>query len=378
MDTKVFATRAEKRTKDNPHIPGVHIIGLDMGYSAPKCFYEGGNFVFPNFCQKINNEIFGKLSKSDLVYEDLATGDRYYVGEAAAKTLSNDTIVSEDSLFGRNHYLHPNFLITLRTALGLALWDVNTDGHDVFVQTGLPPEYIKRDEQFLRAAIEQEHNFRLTSGNETREFHLVITCNNVDVIYQPMGTLYSVVFDNNGNPTSAMNEYMNSNIMVFDGGFGTLDKFIIANKQIDTKTTNPNLGMKRVLEEARELIRKDYNTDISIPAMQTCLRTGMIQVNDLINFRTASYPVEAYIEKANEMVKAEAFDDIKDYVFKIKYLIMSGGTGAAWYDYFRDRLAGVETLTVVPGNSNSTLPIIYSNARGYYMYRLMQMKMQRK
>lgn len=378
MDTKVFATRAEKRCKDNPHIAGVHILGLDMGYSSPKCVYEGGNFMFPNFCQKITGELFGKLSKSDLIYEDIETGEKYCVGDMATKSISEDTLVAEDSLYGRNHYLHPNFIINLRTALGLALWNVETDGHDVFIQTGLPPAYMLQDEVYLRNAIERTHQFRLTSGDETKTFNLTFTKENVDVMYQPMGTFYSTVFDNNGNPTPAMAEYMNSNIMVFDGGFGTLDKFVVYEKELKNKSSDENLGMKRVLEEARELIRKDFGTDISIPAMQTCLKTGKIQVNDMVNLTTRTYAIDTYIEKANEIVREEAFESIKNYVFKIKYLIMSGGTGAAWYNYFKERLKNVESLQVIQGNTNSSLPMVYSNARGYYMYRLMQFKMQRK
>ena len=75
MDTKAFSTRSENKQKENPRVKGMHVIGLDMGYSGPKCVHENGNFVFPNYCQKITGEIFGELGKHDYVYEDLETGD---------------------------------------------------------------------------------------------------------------------------------------------------------------------------------------------------------------------------------------------------------------------------------------------------------------
>lgn len=34
------------------------------------------------------------------------------------------------------------------------------------------------------------------------------------------------------------------------------------------------------------------------------------------------------------MVREEAFDYIKNDLASAQFLIMSGGTGAAWYDYF--------------------------------------------
>lgn len=376
MDTKTFSTKTERRIKDNPHISGTHIIGLDMGYSGPKCFHEKGNFVFPNYCQKLTGELFGELNKADIIYEDLETHEKYCVGEMATKSLSEDAVVAEDSLFGRNHYLHPNFLIVFRTAIGVALWDIQTDGSDVFLQTGLPPAYITKDEPYLRSVIEKQHRFNITMGKETKSFDITLRPENIDVMYQPMGTFYSVVIDQNGNLTPNIGNYMNSNLMVFDGGFGTLDKFFVKGKQLESKDTNPNLGMKRVLEETRKLIHQDLNTSISIPAMQTCLKTGKLRVNDMVNLTVKEYPIEKYLQEANELVREEAFESIKDYVFDIKYLIMTGGTGAAWYDYFKNRLKGIP-LEVIPGNNGSNLPTVYANARGYYMYRLNQFKMRK-
>ena len=376
MNTRNFSTRTEYRQKNNPKCDNVHIIGLDMGYSGPKCFHENGNFVFPNYCQKLTGELFGKLSKTDIIYEDIKSSDKYCVGEIASRSLSENDVVAEDALFGRNHYLHPNFLITFRTSLALALWDIDTDGSDVFIQTGLPPAYIKQDEPYLRSVIRQNHNFKVTMGDETKTFDITIKDDQIDVMYQPMGSFYSIAIDANGNITGNLADYMNSNLMVFDGGFGTLDKFFVKGKQLETKDTNPNLGMKRVLEETRKLIQQELNTSVSIPAMQTCLKTGVIKVNDLVNLTVKEYPISPYLEKANEKVREEAFESIKDYVFDIKYLIMTGGTGSAWCEYFKEKLKNIP-LNVIPGNQNSSLPTVYANARGYYMYRLNQFKMRK-
>jgi plasmid segregation protein ParM len=370
MDTRSFSTRTEFREKENPKKEGTHIIGLDLGYSSPKCFHENGNFCFPNFCKKLKGELFGELNRNEIIYEDMESGERYYVGELATKSLRNDDVVTEDSLFGRNHYLHPDFLVVARTSLGIALWNTDTDGSDVFLQTGLPPAYIDQDEPYLRSVLQQTHHFAVTLGKVRKEFTITLTADQVDVMYQPMGTVYSIIFDANGKGIPNAREYLNSNLLVFDGGFGTLDTFFVRGKQLESKDTNGNLGMKRVIEEARRMISKEYGVNISIPAMQNCFKTGKFQQTNLINLKQTSHDVEPYLMKANALVQAEAFDSIKDYVFDIRYLIMSGGTGAAWYDYFKDRLSGITSLEVVKGNANSGLPVIYANARGYYMYRL--------
>ena len=57
-------------------------------------------------------------------------------------------------------------------------------------------------------------------------------------------------------------------------------------------------------------------------------------------------------------------------------LIISGGTGEAWYDKIKGRLKGMKTLKIIPANINDQYPLIYSVVRGYYLYcyRVMGMK----
>ena len=374
MDTKLFATKTEHKLVPFPKIDGLHIVGLDMGYSGPKCIYEDGYFVFPNFCKKLAGELFNDLNKNDMLYEDLETGETYCVGDMAYRSITSDAVVEEASLFGRNHYLHPSFLVSFRTAFGKALWNKNTDGSDVIIQTGLPPAYIAKDSPYLKSTCLGRHHYKLTIGKETKEFDFTLLEENFFIMYQPMGTYYSTVIDQNGNPTKDYKTYMNSNLLVCDGGFGTWDKFLIQANQL-IKDTNPTLGMKRVLEETRKLIQKELGAEVSIPAMQEILKSGKVKVMDRVLIKDVYYPISEYLEKANDMVKEEAFESIKDCVFDIKYLIMTGGTGLAWYPYFKERLAGVSSLQVIPGNYNTEdMSIVYANARGYYMYRYMMLK----
>ena len=53
------------------------------------------------------------------------------------------------------------------------------------------------------------------------------------------------------------------------------------------------------------------------------------------------------------------------------FILVTGGTGEAWLDKIRDYFSGLKTVRVMTGNENDHLPMIYSNARGYYMYRYM-------
>jgi len=376
MDTRAFSTKSERKTRINPSIPGIHLLGLDMGYSGIKCFYENGNFVFPNFVKKLVGPIFGDLNKYDMIHENIETGVKHFVGEKAVKGLDQDTPGS-NAQFDRNHYLSDDFVITFETALGMAFWDVQTNGNDIFIQTGLPPAYLTRDEMYIRKAMEGNHQFALTIGSERKTFNITLKSDQIDVMSQPMGTYYSVVINDEGKITPNIKEYSGSRFMVFDGGFGTLDKFLIENNSLVDSETDANLGMRRVFDETRELIQKELGVDVSIMAMQNVLKTGKVRATDYITLDVVDYEIDTYLDKANELVREEAFKSIRNQVPKLRYLIMTGGTGAAWYDYFKQRLQ-IPGLEVMLGNANSNLPAIYANARGYYMYRLNLLRQQRK
>lgn len=370
MDTQSYATRSEWIRRDNPKKEGKHIIGLDMGYSAAKGFYDGGYFCIPNFTTPVTGEIFGEPRADDILYEDLDTHKKYYVGKAALESLDQESVTDENALLGRDHYLSQGFRIVARAAIGLALWNVNTDGHDVLIQTGLPPAFLSEDEEYIRYAFEGEHVYKLSYGSETRRFHYTIRHENVDVMKQPMGTFYSVAFNNEGKMTPTGASLFRADTVIFDGGFGTLDKFILMNGgRQSVSDTNPQLGMKRVFEEARNLIKRDTGVNISIPGMQNCLRTGNFERIDHIRFEVKEYPIQKYIEKANQIVMREAMDYVKNDIIKARYLIMTGGTGAAWFNDFAEwvRKGMGDRCTVLRGNSGTDISNIYANARGYYM-----------
>ena len=56
------------------------------------------------------------------------------------------------------------------------------------------------------------------------------------------------------------------------------------------------------------------------------------------------------------------------------YLVVTGGTGAAWFDMIKNHYSGIETLKVINGADNDTLLPIFTNVRGYYMNQLNTLK----
>ena len=377
MDTKTFRTRTDFRSIDYPSTGGKLVIGLDAGYSSVKSVYRKGVCCFPSYVNKLTSKLITSLDDNEIVYTDLVTGDRYCVGDFATASLQRGQYVTEKTLYEREHYMTPEYLAQFRCGMAFGLWDepdYKKDG--VFVQAGLPPAYINDDTPLLKHVAIGTHAFSVEKGKQKKEFEITLTEDDFDVMIQPMGTLFSIGTDDSGKLTPELNKYFSSKVLIFDGGFGTLDLFEISNKQNKSVDTNDQLGMRRVLDETRKLIKADpaAGMDISIPEMQTVLENGYVIKKDPINRKTTKIDISEYLKQANQKVCDEAFDSISSYIFEADYLIMSGGTGAAWHHSFKEKLKDIETIQVLPGNLMTNLPYLYANARGYFMYRTRMIK----
>ena len=198
---------------------------------------------------------------------------------------------------------------------------------------------------------------------------------NVNVMSQPNGTLMSVAMDNDGRTIPEAKKYFQSNIVIFDAGFGTLDFFDIKNRAVGSmEKTFDELGMKEVLLRTGEKIKAKYGMVIRPSAMQKCLEEGVIMIRKRTRDRVSSntVPFGDLLEEASNEVCTEAIDkmmNIYSGLFDYDYLILTGGTSAAWEEQIKDYYRDMERLIVMSGNINCPdLDLIFTNVRGYYMY----------
>lgn len=377
MNTKKFRTRTEYIERNNGQIPGVWEIALDLGYSGVKLFSPNMVASFPSYARRVdhNFEFAGSTPKEAILYRDAETDQTWVVGEVAQNTMATgDTSDSESYLYGRERYNNDMFNVIMRVGLGIGSMENKygkPDGKKIVIQTGLPERYMS-DEPDLKDAIAGIHNFALKIGSgDWMAFSLSISKNDVYVMSQPKGTLFSVCIDRNGKFHPDAKKYLSSSVLVFDPGFGTLDLFPINSGVVGRGETFSDLGMKRVMQETSILIKENYNVDVPVPAMQKCLETGVVRYMDKKNFKSKEYNFEQLLAHANLKVCDEAISRTASSVNLIdyNYLIITGGTGAAWLPRIQETFKEFTTLKILHGNQNDTLPFIYSNVRGYYLFR---------
>lgn len=385
IHTSNFKTKTEIRTRQNPKKKGFWDIGLDLGYSGVKGFSPNKEFCFPAFAKKVPEGLMtiAKPSDKDIQYKDLETGDVWDVGEAAqSRSSTND---SELALFGRVRYFNEMFQVLAKVGLALGLMENKFGGPGddiVSIETGLPPEYIKSDTADLKEALAGEHHFALKLGaKEWQEFRFIIAESQIDVMDQPMGTMVSISTASNGHPSADAKNYFTSKVLIMDAGFGTLDIYNIDNGKIITKPeTIDDMGMKQVFKQTIADIYDLYQKEITITGMQELLESGELKVRKKADKHSATKAVGTtrvnfsdILEQNNKNVCLSALNHIcntYDGLVEHDYIVITGGTCAAWNPIIRDFFAENETLTILSGSHNDDLPAIYANVRGYYMRAL--------
>ena len=380
MDTRPFKTRTILQNKKNPiKNPDIWPIALDMGYSSVKGFNPNSIFCFPSYARKLprDNISLGKPEPTDILYRDTNNGDVYAVGNKAESLISiESTNDSNATLYGRNRYFSPIFKIC--SQVGLAMSMIKNEygdrqGKRLVMQTGLPPKYMT-DAPLLKEAFANDYDFEVKIGRgDWMHFTFSLLADDIHITQQPMGTMVSVAIDRNGNPTSDAERLYKSNMLVFDPGFRTGDCCLIKRGDInpDDCQTIDDLSMISVLQKTSDEIAQKFGVNVSVPAIQPYLETGYIKYFDKKNLKSSRYDFGSILEAKNKEVADLAIKtlcDIYNYFEEIDYLAITGGTGAAWSDLFKDRLKDLQTLTIIPGNRNEDLPRIFSNVRGYYMY----------
>ena len=372
-----FKTKTMIQPKVSPGVDGKFLVGIDVGYSGCKIFSQNKVALFPCYARQIDGELISaSYDDTDIWYQDAKTKQIWAVGETAIGMMySRETNDNSVSMYSRSRYEDPMFTVILRTGLAIGMMK-NTYGSatnkELFVETGLPAAYMM-DEYALKDAFCQSHEFAVKVGNNPwQKFNFSLDEEHVFVTSQPKGTLYSSIINEDGEFIENSGKVLKSRALIFDAGFNTLDLVRNMNGVIDNNCISyDDLGMKEVFLETAATVEKKYHEHIEIPYMQYILRNGILQGYDRKTRSTIDIDISVILDEKNKDVCHRAINKIRGMyndLLDMDYLVVTGGTGEAWWYMIKDEFKGLKTLTVLSGNENSELPFTFSNVRGYYFY----------
>lgn len=381
MNTSKFRIPQEIVERENIHLNKKWIVGLDVGFSSLKGFCPNKYFTVPSYICRLDG-MLAAASADDIYYED--ESGLYLVGVSALRQVcDDDTSDSDAEIFTRNRYGTKKFHIMVAVGLGLSVMDSRIVQYKeeipIMVQTGLPTAYMApKDIAAIKKVFSENYVFRLKIGDgQWNEFQIHIPEENISVMAQPSGTLYSVLIDRNGKYIPEAKSILCSNILIVDAGFGTFDPYAMIDRKLVVKESIPDMGMLRVLRETSRLFSEACGEEIRVPAMQKYLEKGYKDCVDEDTMCSKSVFVSEYLKEANKKVCMESIERIKqitNYLRGYDILVVTGGTGAAWFDIYKDYFKGMRNLQLIPGNKNDGISMHYANVRGYYMLLLSKLK----
>lgn len=388
MYTQNFETKTVFQNRKNIALKEAWGIALDIGYSAVKGISPNRIFSFPSFARKFTGQYLnmGTASPYEIQYRD-ENGETWNVGYSALSSISSDdNNDSINSLYGRNRYFSPMFLVLARTGIGVGMMENEfgqAEGKPIALQTGLPPAYLEEDAPYLKEALMGNHRFSLRiGGGKWQKFNFTLNEQNIRVMPQPMGSLYSAALDNQCGQVPEAGKYFSSNLLILDAGFGTVDIFNIRRRQIIPPSVSfDDLGMKAVFMEASDKIYQKFHTRLQVHTMQKQLHQGFVQTFNRRTMTTKEEPFDDILKESCQNVCEEALERMKtmyNNLLDYNYLIVTGGTGAAWFDQIRDHFSGMKSLHVIQANQNDNLSPIFSNVRGYYLFQIGSLKRKNK
>lgn len=350
---------------------------LDIGYSGVKLYGPNLCAVFPSYAKEINRSAYiGELTTDDILYTDLENGKTWLVGRAAQNMIQfGDTNDSIEALCGRNRYFTPMFLVIARTGLALTMMQTRNAKYKYepsmlpVIQTGLPCRYMG-DEPYIKEALTGRHHFSIQLGNGYKhEFDFVVSPNYIKVMQQPMGAFISASTD--ALWIQDIRKFQKQNVLIADPGFNTLDTFSVLGGAISSEESWTDYSMKRILQETSDTIYEKYHQEIPVACMQKTLENGTFTYINRKERKTSSIEFADILDAASHKVFNEALDklyDMYDSFADYRFIILTGGTGAAWAPWFTDALKNMETLSVISGYTPDGNPQYFANVRGYYQY----------
>lgn len=390
MQTQAYRTRTILQERKNfTTREDIWGIAIDIGYSGTKIYSPNIIACFPSYAARVSGNLLQMASTDEnaILYKD-ENGEIWKVGKIAQDAMSPDDADSSSmAIYGRKRYFDPMFLVIARTAIGIASRKNaygDPEGKKICLETGLPNSYIRMDAPLLKEVFTGHHTFDLRIGTgDWQHFDLTLDANDIFVMQQPMGTLLSITTDDNGNSIPDAVDYYSSALLIIDPGFGTFDCFSLKGAEMAGVETYTAYSMKQVFANTVEKIQAEYGTEIPVPTIQKYLDAGFFTQYDRKTRTGKNIPFEEILNECSREVAQAAVDKVCEVygdLLEFKYLVITGGTGEAWYEEFANAFKGLPNLKIIPGNVNTDgilvdehgnktpLPFIFSNVRGYYMY----------
>ncbi len=329
----------------------MEIVGIDVGFGFTKAYNGKNSVIFKSLIGDATDIQFqtsmgteSTLSHLHITYEDRS----YFLGDFAELqsnikeyTLDQDKFIKE-------------FVRILAITSAALCCDTQAPLH---VVSGLPVGYLKRDSKKLKEMIKGTHNITFHHQNGETELR-TITVEEVLVIPQPIGSIFNLIFDDNGKISNK--SLASQKLGVVDIGFKTSDFSIFDRLQyIERGSSTMDTGISKCFSVIASKLRQESNINIELYRMFKFTETGTIKIRGK-EFNISNLTKRVYNHAGSAI--ASDLNRLWENDWDMDSIILSGGGSMELYKYLTPNIEG----NVIPV-SKDTDPR-FNNVHGYLKF----------
>lgn len=359
-------------------------IGLDVGYSSTKVCSVFGRHIFPSFPVKMSEDCTFFDKETNIKYKD-ENGNLWYVGDLAYNTLeSGKALFQENILYGKSRIRSEEYLVLLRVGLFLGLLRKDFTIPKKFhlkIKTGLPDQYMMDDRAVLKERFIGHHHYSVKIG--THDWVTVsfdIEKDDISIISQPFGTLWSLAADIYGDIVNS-DLFDSTNVLIFDGGYHTIDTYFNKAGAKGTSSTWTNIAMNEIYKKTRTKIYKATNENKYIRQyeivkyLKSPTRPGQVPWGNRQWYAFDKDLLENMEEVAKEAIRQLliTYENLDD----VDLVVCTGGTGKAFYPIFKKNLRVDVTLAEKSdGDITENFDAVHANVVGFFKCLLAELSLE--
>lgn len=338
------------------------LIAIDPGFDAYKIVINEHTYHFSSKMLDVTDETYGVDRRPKGSYYLRLTEEKnnriidheYLIGDVTELSMHSAAIVANNAqllsdLQATSKFSSENFKISLQGALALALYLYQKDDtsfsikrltnneYDVAVAVALPHDYVTKEWPTVKQFLQCKHDFTLYITDEDLNLPIQYDLSNAKFMRDSQvkcAFIYQFTDDNGFDDDNLMDKLP---CVVIDGGYRTFGTFFL-NKDFSTSVCKSNLdyAMSSVdTAVASEVSRITGRTTFTPLQVKEYLKSKepinygakRIESSDLADTYDRALTATAngsikFLEKTMEL------DDARS-------LLLTGGTGAAYYDIYK-------------------------------------------
>ncbi len=361
-------------------------VAVDPGFDSIKVVVNGYYVKFPKEVVDVTDidESFfvGKKNNTYMKVIDYISGKQHLVGSYAATYLSEQKGNVANGI-EESERLHDTFetfktvekqiLIMSAIAKGLiyyakeskdntiilhkrddGVYELRTGIGELFIGVALPHDAVEGSWSYMDSWLKEKHMFTLETCDATYEVNLDThrTMSGSQVI----ASLYGVLTNDVGEQLEEESGVLSENklpAIVIDGGYLTLGIAHFTSVQlVDYSDSNLQYAMKNINENvAKRIVEETGRQDITSMYVKQIMR----KKDHIMHYRgkdgkgSYSLDVAEYVNEETKKVCEELVQSLRDRyddLLETKSIVITGGTGIAYYEHIKELLSDSDWIDV--------------------------------